>query len=62
VCGKQHDVYIVSGGWEGADDDPIHVHGVKHRSSLQDLPYWIVSMILFVHTSLHAKWMDGIKN
>ena len=35
--------YLHSGGRAGAQDNPVHVSGVKRRSKLFDLPYWQVS-------------------
>jgi len=42
-CRAERDAYIGSGGKKGADSDPVHKHGVKRRSALNDLPYWTVS-------------------
>jgi hypothetical protein len=34
--------YLMDGGREGGNDDPVHVHGVRRRSCLDALPYWQV--------------------
>jgi hypothetical protein len=37
--------YLHSGGRAGAQDDPVHVSGVKRKSKLFDLSYWRVSAL-----------------
>ena len=36
--------FLRGGGREGGNEDPVHVHGVKHRSCLDALPYWQVML------------------
>jgi hypothetical protein len=42
-CAYDREDYLSEGGREGGDHDLVHVHGVKHRSCLDALPYWKVS-------------------
>ena len=44
-CAEDRERYLRNGGREGGNDDPVHLHGVKHRSCLDALPYWKVSTI-----------------
>jgi len=46
-CGKEREEYLANGGRKGADDDPVHEHGVKRRNALNDLPYWTVSIMFY---------------
>ena len=39
-CADSRQEFLRRGGREGGNDDPVHVHGVKHRSCLDALPYW----------------------
>ena len=39
-CAEDRERYLRDGGREGGNDDPVHVHGMKHRSCLDALPYW----------------------
>ena len=50
VCAEDRERYLRNGGREGRNDDPVHLHGVKHRSCLDALPYWKVS--IFFPTNL----------
>ena len=45
-CAQDQERYLRDGGRKGGNEDPVHVHGVKHRSCLDALPYWKVSIIL----------------
>ena len=47
-CADGRQEFLLRGGREGGNDDPVHVHGVKHRSCLDALPYWQV-----IHASLY---------
>jgi hypothetical protein len=45
-CGLERERYLAEGGRENGKDDPVHKHGVKRRSCLNELPYWRVSSIV----------------
>ena len=40
--GEERAAYIVSGGRQDGEDDPVKRHGVKRVSALFQLPYWAV--------------------
>lgn len=40
---EERELYLIDGGHEDGEDDPVKVHEVKRRSVLFDLPYWAVS-------------------
>ena len=42
-CVEDRERYLRDGGREGGNEDPVHVHGVKHKSCLDALSYWKVS-------------------
>jgi hypothetical protein len=41
-CGMERQRYLASGGQENGPNDPVHQHGVKRWSCLDELPYWRV--------------------
>ena len=45
--GVQREEFLLDGGVENSDEDPVKLHGIKRRSILIDLPYWKVSPQLF---------------
>ena len=47
-CAEDRERYLKDGGREGGNDDPVHVHGVKHRSCLDALPYWKVGFFFIL--------------
>ena len=40
--GTQRMEFLINGGLENSDEDPVKLHGVKHRSIFFELPYWKV--------------------
>ena len=46
-CANNRQEFLQRGGREGGNEDPVHVHGVKHRSCLDALPYWQVIEAFF---------------
>jgi len=42
--GEESVAYIVEGGHQDGDDDPVKQHGVKRVYVLYELPYWAVSV------------------
>ena len=50
-CAEGRETYLKDGGREGRNDNPVHLHGVKHKSCLDALPYWKVSEICFLNDS-----------
>jgi hypothetical protein len=37
-------VYLIEGGRENSKHDLVHVHGIKRKSILFELPYWKVRL------------------
>ena len=46
-CAEGRHRYLRDGGRIGGNDDPVHLHGVKHKSCLDALPYWKVRFNFF---------------
>ena len=41
-CANEQHKYLLDSGRKGGNEDPVHIHGVKHKSCLDALPYWQV--------------------
>ena len=41
-CGREREEFLRNGGRKNSRDDPVHEHGVKRHSCLDELPYWQV--------------------
>ena len=44
--GEERAQYLAQGGRPDGENDPVKLHGVKRVSSLYQLPYWSVSLLL----------------
>jgi hypothetical protein len=43
-CVEARQVYLIEGGRENSKHDLVHVHGIKRKSILFELPYWKVRL------------------
>lgn len=54
--GEERVAFLEFGGEADDDNDPVKVHGVKRASILFELPYWKVSITLYI---LNLLWTEG---